>query len=142
MLQREIFIIKVFSVYRFASSPIVISEITPLIKKIEKLLLNIMPLALQKAAYLTHEIWNHTMKDTALKSETSFSCTELSKIFRGFGYHVGSYYHHNSSDTFPSNINVEITLRKSIRNGIFRTCSAAHLLSRYLLNRMDLSQKF
>uniref|UniRef100_A0A2S2QQ78 Uncharacterized protein n=1 Tax=Sipha flava TaxID=143950 RepID=A0A2S2QQ78_9HEMI len=66
MLQYKVFIFEFISVYRFSSSAIMVREITT----------------------LAHKVWNNTVKNASLVTETFFSSTQSTEIFSSFWYNV------------------------------------------------------
>lgn len=66
MLQGEVFIFEFGSVDGFATSAVVVGEVTG----------------------LTHEVWNDTMENGSLVSETFFARAQSAEVFTGLWYYI------------------------------------------------------
>lgn len=68
MLQGEVFVFEFVAVDGFATSAIMISEVTS----------------------LTHKVWNDTMENGSFVSETLFASAQSTEIFTGLWYDIGT----------------------------------------------------
>ena len=68
MLQGEVFIFEFVAIDGFATSAIVVGEVTG----------------------LAHEVWNDTMESGSLVTETLFASAQSAEVFAGLWYNIGT----------------------------------------------------
>lgn len=68
MLQGEVFIFEFVAIDGFATSAVVVGEITG----------------------LAHEVWNDTMENGSFVTESLFASAQSAEVFAGFWYNIGT----------------------------------------------------
>lgn len=127
MFQCKVFVVKLVSIDRLATSAVMICKITALLNKHLTFLcqerkitsrdyrgkkVNFFVKCKLKKTNLAHKLWNDSMKAGSSESKSFLAGAQCTEVFGGFWNNIGSKFHDDTTGWLTSNGHVKITFWK------------------------------